>query len=353
MPNQPDLTHLNTPLGQKITFEEKSYLYFGGTAYLGIPQNKAFLNLYLEGLRRFGLNNGTSRNNNVQLGIYDEVENYAAAKYGHEAALITSSGFLAAQIVVDFVRSRGEVRHAPATHPALWLNDAPQVFGSFSKWAEQIVSEINQSDQINWVLLSNSINNLYPERYDFSFLSQIKQDKQVLLVIDDSHGLGINYNGKGVSASLKLPQQIQTLVVASMAKAIGIDAGLVMGNKALIAALKDNPIFNGASPPSAAGLYAFMHGEKIYDSALNQLLTNTSFFAKELESDSNGWEFISDFPVFLSKNADLSSKLSEHNILISAFPYPDKDGIPINRIVLSSWHTKEHLKELTATLKLI
>ena len=80
MQDKTEFSHLTTALGPKIIHSRKSYLYFGGTAYFGNSQNEKFLKLYLAGIERFGLNNGTSRNNNIGLGIYDEVEQYAADK---------------------------------------------------------------------------------------------------------------------------------------------------------------------------------------------------------------------------------------------------------------------------------
>ena len=62
---QEDFKNLKSPLANKIEAKGNSYLYFGGTAYLGIPQDEKFLQLYLKGIKKFGLNNGTSRSNNV------------------------------------------------------------------------------------------------------------------------------------------------------------------------------------------------------------------------------------------------------------------------------------------------
>ncbi|RYG20428.1 MAG: aminotransferase class I/II, partial [Chitinophagaceae bacterium] len=107
--------HLLSPISRKISVDNESYLYFGGTAYLGIPQHEGFQKLYLQGLGLFGLNNGTSRSNNVQLPIYDEAEQFAATYFGSESCLITSSGYLAAQLTIKHLFSVGEVRYAPAT----------------------------------------------------------------------------------------------------------------------------------------------------------------------------------------------------------------------------------------------
>lgn len=99
---------INQPFGNKIAVDGKSYLYFGGTAYLGMPTNPDFIKLYVEGIGKFGLNNGTSRTNNIQLGIYDEAEKASAARYGAAAALITSSGYLAAQLTVKALANAGD-----------------------------------------------------------------------------------------------------------------------------------------------------------------------------------------------------------------------------------------------------
>ncbi|MEE1946469.1 aminotransferase class I/II-fold pyridoxal phosphate-dependent enzyme [Pedobacter sp. KR3-3] len=349
MPNQNVFNQLQGALAPSIEVAGKSYLYFGGTAYLGIPNNEAFLRNYVRGLEQFGLNNGSSRNNNIQLGIYNEAEKHLAKKFGAEAALLSSSGYLAAQLVVKNLRNWGQICYAPACHPALWLDQEPQTTGTFSAWAETIVDTINRSKQEQWVLISNSMNNLFPEIYDFSFVKQISSSKRVLLIVDDSHGLGLNNKGLGAFSALPVANHIETVVVASMAKALGVDAGLVLGAEKIISKLKQSNEFLGASPPAAAGLFALMQADEIYETELNKLQHLTKRMATAL-AGKKGWHFIPEFPVFFCKNAELSQQLLAKNILISSFPYPDKDGEIINRIVLSSWHSETAIEELINAL---
>lgn len=333
---------INQPFGNKIAVDGKSYLYFGGTAYLGIPQNQDFINLYIEGIKKFGLNNGTSRSNNIQLGIYDEAENIAAARYGAEAALITSSGYLAAQLTVKALSNLGKVSYAPATHPSLWLNEQPTSSHSFTAWQAETVERINTSTEQNWVLISNSMNNLVPEIYDFDFVKEINKDKNIVLIVDDSHGIGVNNNGLGAIYGLPKQANVEIVVIASMAKALGIDAGIVLAASKIIHLLKNTNTFIGASPSTAAGLYAFIHGEEIYQNALNKLQQNMQLF----ETASNlTWKYEYGFPVYIPGgiNAD---DLLQKKILISSFPYPDPKGNLLDRIVLSSWHEKADIEKL-------
>ena len=344
---QTTFKQLQSPLADQIKVNGRQYLYFGGTAYLGIPQKQEFLAHYVKGISFFGLNNGTSRGNNVQLGIYDEAEAYAATMFGAEAAFVTSSGYLAAQLAVKNLADWGKVSYAPNTHPALWLNQKQNHNGSFSDWATAIVNEINSSKTQKWVLISNSMNNLFPERYDFSFVEKL--NKKVVLIVDDSHGVGINNNGKGVFGEIPQPDNVEVLVVASMAKALGVDAGLILGSQKTIAFLKQSPEFFGASPPSAAGLYAFMQSGNIYQQQLKALNNNCDLLEKRLVQKSD-WHFIPNYPVFLGKNAELSNKLLKQDILISSFPYPNSNSEIINRIVLSSWHTIADINKLAIHL---
>ncbi|MGN7987266.1 aminotransferase class I/II-fold pyridoxal phosphate-dependent enzyme [Pedobacter sp. 22226] len=343
----PDFKSINQPFSNTINIDGNSYLYFGGTAYLGIPQNQDFINLYIEGIKKFGLNNGTSRTNNIQLGIYDEAERVAAVRYGAEAALITSSGYLAAQLMVKALSVSGKVIYAPATHPALWLTDQPAHQQAFNDWKKETVSLINAAEEKTWVLVSNSMNNLIPEIYDFDFVKEIRSDKNIILVVDDSHGIGVNNNGMGVIVNLSKQENIENVVVASMAKALGVDAGIVLASSKIIDKLKSTNTFIGASPPSPAALYAFIHAEDIYNKALNKLKNNMAVFEKALNLT---WEFEWDFPVYLPGEANFSQRLLQKQILISSFPYPNPTDEILNRIVLSAWHEKEDIEKLIAAI---
>jgi len=343
--------HLNQKLSAAIAVNGNEYLYFGGTAYLGIPQNKDFISLYIEGIERYGLNNGTSRGNNVQLGIYDEAEAFMAQKYGAEAALISSSGYLSAKLVVQHYATYGNTRYAPNSHPAIWLNEDPQNNLAFEDWRNLIVEEINSSEAEKWVILSNSMNNLYPEVYDFGFLQKINPGKKIVLIIDDSHGIGILNAGMGALPNIPKLKHVEVIAVASMAKALGLDAGLVLGSKKAIQALKQSDEFYGASPPAAAGLYAFINADDIYHKAHQKLQDNVKKITSLLQ-DSAAWHYVDGFPVFLCKEAGIEQQLLEEKILISSFPYPDRNGKILNRIVLSSWHSEADILKLVSALKI-
>jgi len=344
--------HLHQPTNRTINIDQQEYLFFGGTAYLGLLVNEDYQNLVFEGIKKYGLNNGTSRSNNVQLGIYAEAEEILAKRFGYEDAAIFSSGYLAAQATIKSLASRGEVYYAPDSHPALWLTDKPYTLAEdFQEWLTKVVEEINCSANTDFVLIANAIDNLKPQLYDFTQLSLIDSSKNILLILDDSHGLAVvNKNDTAANvSSLSSFEHIQVVIVASLAKGLGTDAGIVLGNRGIISEVKETPIFMGASPSSPSFIYALTKSEAVYGEAYKRLHENIRHFESLLKVDF-ALNREKGFPVFTSTDSDLYHYLCNNGILISSFPYPLPSSPLLNRIVISALHTPEDIRKLTEVL---
>ncbi|GGH09936.1 8-amino-7-oxononanoate synthase [Sphingobacterium alkalisoli] len=345
-----NLQYLNQPTGRFIQEDGRAYLFFGGTAYLGLLDNSDYITLYKEGIDRYGLNNGTSRNNNIQLGIYDEAENHTALRFGFEDAILLSSGYLAAQLAVKVFSKYGELIYAPGTHPALWVDGESNAEGNFDDWVVKTVNYINHSKKDEFVVVSNALDNLTPMLYDFSGFKALDVRKKVIFVLDDSHGIGVlKKNSISINMDLANQPNLKLVVVASLAKGMGTDAGVVLGSKECIDNLLKHPIFGGASPPSPAGLYALINGEAIYEEAFDKLHNNISA-AQQLFA-SLSFKSIPHFPVFTSVDSSLFNYLLESNVLISSFPYPFLTSPLLNRIVISALHEEADFRHIAATVK--
>ena len=320
-------------------------LFFGGTAYLGIPHNETFRAYAFKGMEIYGLNYGASRNNNISLDIFSIAEKEAATRFHAEDSIILSSGYLAAQLVVQHFFRTHRLIYAPETHPALWIgsHEAPRL--KFKDWAEETIRSINESNE-PCLIISNSLNNLIPEIYDFDWIKGIDPSKKVILLIDDSHGIGIcGEHGEGVYSRIPKNGNIETIVIASMAKALGVDAGIILGSYQIIKKLRSSAMYAGSSPPSPGMLYAFVKTKELYANELKNLRNNLRLFTDLLESRKDLF-FIDDFPVFLLRNDALAADLIKNGTNISSFPYPDPQGNPLHRIIISSIHSKIELEIL-------
>ena len=89
-----------------IEIDQKQYLYFGGTAYLGLPTNKKFQDLVVQNILNWGTTYGSSRTANIQLTAYDAGESFLASHVGSESTVTVSSGMLAGKLVVDLMKKQ-------------------------------------------------------------------------------------------------------------------------------------------------------------------------------------------------------------------------------------------------------
>ena len=346
------LRQLHQPTSRSLLINNQEYLFFGGTAYLGLLVNSDFQDLVIQGIQKYGLNNGTSRSNNVQLGIYDQGEREMAKRFNFESAALFSSGYLAAQATVRSLSESSEIYYAPDTHPALWLDQKPAVLNSdFNTWGQVLVEDINASSKQQVVVISNAIDNLRPELYDFSFLAGVQTCKKVTLILDDSHGLGIRGSNQ-VSADISFIKDcmnIEVIIVASLAKGFGTDAGIVLGSGDAIAKVKAGPVFMGASPSSPGFIHALDKGQGIYHEALHKLHRNIDSFNRNIDPALE-LNSVPNFPVFASTNSELYSFLYKNGVIISSFPYPLSDSPLLNRIVITALHSQEDILKLTSLL---
>ena len=334
--------------GRTVQIDNEPWLYFSGTGYLGAAWNEGLQNLVRAGMQQYGLHFGGSRLSNIQLNIFAEAEEFLANYAGAEKALLLSSGTLAGQLLMRVLSQYGEVLAAPGAHPAIWANAVPEV-NTWESWVEK-VKTIAQTPGPALVIAANSIDPLRVRRFDFAWLSTLSLQRELIVVIDDSHGFGLTgAEGSGIYRSLTLPPGAQLLVISSLGKALGIPAGVILGPKMWLERLWVSPYFGGASPPAPAYLLALVQGQSFYAESRQKLQANIQQFVQNLP-ELVDFHFFPEYPVFYTPNSGLAAFLSQRKILISSFPYPTPQDALVTRIVLSSLHTDGDISSLLESL---
>ncbi|MCU0355817.1 MAG: aminotransferase class I/II-fold pyridoxal phosphate-dependent enzyme [Cytophagales bacterium] len=331
--------------GRTVRVENETFLYFSGTSYLGVGRNPVFGRHLREGIRRYGTNFSGSRIGNLQLGVYTEAEQRLAAFTGAETALTFSSGFLVGQALIRQLPTDAAWFFAPRTHPALWRNEQDNTDGDFTDWTQQLPAKIARTDAQTVVLLANSLDPLYAEPYCFDWAAQLPADRHYVLVVDDSHGLGIiGANGGGVFAQLPVLPHVETVVTSSLGKALGLPGGVVLGRAERVERLRHSPFFTAGSPMSPAHLYAYLQSAELYENLRKRLTKNVSFFRKQ--APAHLFRSFDSYPVFYTADDGLYKRLYKQKILISSFPYPSPLHPHITRVVVSALHTAKDISKL-------
>lgn len=332
--------------------EGEEYLFFAGTAYLGMPACEEFKNYVWEGITKYGVNYGTSRTSTLGLAIYEQGEKQIAEYMNCEAVLTLSSGYLAGQLAIHWLTSQYpdyQVLYSPNTHPAVKMptDKTLPLADNFEKWTEKMIENISQSSNEGFIVVTDSVASLKGKTHKFDWVKNLPTNKKIWLFIDDSHGIGvIGKHGKGVLTLLpEIPKNVELMVLASFGKALGMPTGCIFTCKEVIESMKDVGFFRGASPTLPAYLYAFGKSAHLYQQKHADLMENCQYFVEKLVENkvNHLFTYEANYPIFYVLEHKLHEFLLARKILIPSFAYPNKDSPLITRIVLNALHSKADL----------
>lgn len=346
-----NIFNLEQKIDRIIDYQGKQYRYFSGTAYLGMGMVPEFQEKVIEGLKKYGLNHGQSRGNNVRLKVYDEFEEFFAKNAEAETALVMSSGYLAGTAALRLLQKDAKtIWIAPDTHPAILPQElAPDPKQSFESWKEECLEKSENLSPQKILILGNAVDPLYAKIHDYGWLQPIGEKHELSILIDDSHAFGVI--GKsicGTYSNLKnLPAKV--LVSGSIGKGLGLPAGIILCDLATKKEILQLPIYGGASPCPPGYLQAFLESQDLYLLQKEKLSTNLFHFQKQIAhlSEIKG---SSEYPVFNYSENTWVEKLEQGGIITSSFPYPTSKDPRLNRIVISGFHLKEDLDLLAEKL---
>lgn len=340
----------DSPPSRYVTADGKRFLWFSGTDYLGLAYHPAFLRLLSEGLGRFGSHFGGSRNNTLRISAFRDAEIALSRFTGAEDALLVSSGMLAGYLIRSHLPallhklqpdSRYHELEAPMLHPALARSTRSTL--SWDDWARSAAREIKDPPPgARYLIYSDAVGTPQTSSFDFSVFENLPG---ALIVVDDSHGIGVlGPSGEGSYALLKTKGLENVLVIASLNKALGIPGGVLLGSRTLLDAFRQTGTYSGASPvpPVYAHALTVMADQGAYREAHAALMANNDYFFEKL-ANRDRFFHIAGYPVYTAADPGLFDFLLQRGILASCFSYPSAEDPPLTRLVITAAHTREDL----------
>lgn len=335
--------------GRTLTLNGKEHLYFGGTAYLGLQDLPEFQELFIKNIRKYGTNYGASRKSNVQFSVFKTAEEHLAGLVGSEACLSLSSGYLAGQLLSKYMHNSAyKPFYAPNTHAALFQNKIKTyvTYASLNIAIRNYIKEPNAKTPVLFMDTIDFCGGNYPE---FENLSSLPL-KDMVLVADDSHGIGIiGNNGGGAYRLLRQLQPKQLLVCSSLGKGFGVQAGAIFGDTIEVESMENTSFYGGSSPASPAAMATFLEAEALYNSRRILLHRNLAYFKNEVDNLKR-YRYMEGHPTFTFLNEALISHLENHGIVVTNFNYPKDNSDIMSRIVLSASHTLDDMDVLIHAL---
>lgn len=330
--------------GREIELKGNKFLYFGGTSYLGLQTDMAFQQVYIANILKYGTNYGASRKANLKLSIYGEAETLLANWIGSESCATVSSGYLAGQLVRQTLDSKEhKLFYAPNTHSSLYIMQqgvSLKPFVSFTALDIAIRDHLVTKKGITPVVFLDAIDFSGYNYPDFKGLKKLPLE-EILLVIDDSHGIGIiGEEGSGVFRYLQRLNPKELIVCCSLGKGFGIQAGAIFGQNKRLAQFTNTAFFGGASPAAPAAMASLLDGQEIILEKRAILKNNLALFKSKVKN-LDRFRWMEGHPAFSFTDLVLTDYLKQHKILVTSFKYPDENSALMSRVVISAHHTRE------------
>lgn len=327
-----------------IEIDREEYLYFGGTAYLGLPTNNVFQEMVIKNIRKWGTNYGSSRSANIQLTAYKNGEDFLANHIKAEATVTVSSGMLAGKLVIDELKKQTEFFfHFPDNHTAIQVQDSLPVFIT-----DKINPRLLDSTSEKITILTDAVSGFQTKAIDVSILKEIPNHKEITLLMDESHSLGIlGKNGRGIYADVNLPIH-RKIMVSSLGKAFGLNGGVIASDASFINQIKTQDIFVSAAGMNPAFVQTLADAETLYKIQHQKLLDNLDYIDQKLIKH-DSIKFDKTYPLIYLKDDGIIEILKTNKIIIASFKYQKNAG-NLNRIVVTANHLYEDLDKLVNIL---
>ena len=327
---------------RKIQYQNQSYLYFGGTAYLGLPMHKQFQKILLKNIQHWGTTYGSSRNSNVQLSAYEAGETFLANHIQAAAALTVSSGMLAGKLVLETLEKLTDsFYHFPNTHAAL-KHPASRPF-----FIDQKINPLLLDERVEKItILTDVVPAFSLQAVDLSMLNKISNHKEITLVLDESHSLGIlGAKGCGFFSNNTLSIILKRkIMISSLGKSFGLTGGVIASDADFINQIRVSECFASSAGMNPAFVQTLADAETIYDQQHQKLLENLAYIDQKLEQNSDA-VFNPQYPIIYPKKMGVNEFLEKEKIIITQFKYGNLSE-NLNRIVFSAHHKKKDLDKI-------
>ena len=327
-----------------LGFENRSFLKMNSNSYLGFSIHSKIIEAEAKAAEQFGTGPGAVRFISGTYQPHIALENRLAEFHDRESCMIMSSAYSTVMgVLPQFINEHTLVISDALNHNC--IINAIRLCGT----AKKVIYPHLDLLELKSILESNKDNvkrvcvvtdGIFSMRGDHAPLHDIKSvcsqyekyyDEGVILVVDDSHGVGAFGNsGRGTEEYTKTKADI---LIATLGKAFGVNGGYIVSNQTVIDYLKETaPLYIYSNPITPAEAAAALQALNILDSSEGKiLLTQLRNLASKLRNGlrEQGYETIDGahpiVPILIrdtEKTTALVRHFFENNILVTGLNYP-------------------------------
>ncbi|MBL4907014.1 MAG: glycine C-acetyltransferase, partial [Sneathiella sp.] len=363
------LKYIQGPIGPKIQLEGSGEVtLLSSNDYLGLANNTEVVEAARDALSRYGASTASVRLICGTQDVHKAIETALADFHGTEAALTYSSCWSANTGLFAVISSPGDVILSDELNHASLIDGiratAKGVIREVYKHSDLVDLEVKLKKHKDAPARLIVTDGVFSMEGDIALLDQIAdlaQKYDALIVLDDSHGLGVlGKTGKGTAEHFGVLEKID-IFTGTLGKALGAGTGgFVAGPKAVTEMLvqKSRPhLFSNALPASvaAAGCKSLELLENNPERVSDLQKKATWFRSRLKELGLNPLEGDSAVvPVIVGQTATairLAEAMLREGVFVTGFGFPVvPEGEARLRFQISASHETEQLEEAAQLL---
>ncbi len=358
---------LDSPQGPEVIINGQHYLAFCSNDYLGLANHPDVIASFRQATDNYGLGGGASHLVVGHSRAHHQLEEELAEFTGRERALLFSNGYMANLGVISALLGKQDAVFQDRLNHASLL-DAGQLCGArFQRYLHNDVDNLNnrlqKTSARRKLIVTDGVFSMDGDVAPVKALSDLAEQYQAWLMVDDAHGFGfLGETGGGVAEAYGLSQKELPVLVGTLGKAFGTSGAFVAGSEALIETLIQfarTYIYTTSMPPAVASatrtsllLLQEQHWRREHLQSLIQ------YFRSGCEQQGlplmPSQTPIQPLLIGCERRAmEMSQRLSEQGILVTAIRPPTvPKGSSRLRITFSASHELHHIDRLLDALKM-
>ena len=250
---------LDSACGPTVTVDGRELVALCTNDYLSLANDPDVRAAAVDAVQQWGVGAGASRLISGTTRVHAELEKRLAAFKGTEAAVVTSTGWMANQAAVCTLAAEGDLVVCDKLNHASLL-DAARISGATLRTyahgdAERLrrLLDKHRSKHKRCLIATDSLFSMDGDLAPLAELVDIRGQFDAMLLIDEAHATGVlGAGGRGAAELLGVDRGVDA-TVGTLSKALGASGGFVAGPQVLIDTIRNTArayIYTTA-PPSA------------------------------------------------------------------------------------------------------
>lgn len=357
--------------GPVVQIEGRKIVMAGSNNYLGLTAHPRVKEAAVKAVEKYGTGCSGSRYLTGTLDLHIELEEKLAKFFNKEACLLFSTGYQAAQGVIQPLVSKGEyVISDKDNHASIWAGNfmAKGTFAELVRYKHMDTDELERVIQkipheANKLIVSDGVFSTGGTIADLPRIVEIKKKYNARVLIDDAHSVGIiGKGGRGTASEFDMEDDVD-LQMGTFSKTFASLGGFVVGEAKVIDFLKhhSSSLIFAASPAPASVAAALAALEILIEEPerVKQVVDNANFVRIGLrEAGFNVPEGRTGIVPVIVGDDNLAfvmwRKLFDAGVFVNVFISP---GVPPGRQMMRtsymSTHEESHLQQIIDTFKKI